>query len=162
MVKEGQGMLEEYSQFSFEELYFEAESFQNGEETITPFVKFSKTDFNKVFANIVDNAKKHGFKNKTKNFIIRTIISYDASSEQCVLQISNNGLPIDPQFSFDRFIIRGERTSDSPGSGIGGHDINNIVQQQGGTLNWIKDNDNEFTVTIEIRLPLFKDPLYEN
>ncbi len=162
LVEEAKKMFEDQDIFQFEELYFEAESFQDGYEELLPLVKISKLNFNKIFSNIIDNAVKHGFKNRDKVFIIRTSISYDSEQEKCLLQISNNGIPINKDFSLERFITRGEKTSDSTGSGIGGNDINEILKKHGGSLNWISDEISEFPVIIEIKLPLLKDVLDEN
>lgn len=140
--------------FKFE-IEIDEESFYSEKQTLSPFIEIDKEDFIKMYSNIVSNAIHHGFKNSEGN-IIRSNISYDALHEQCVLKVSNNGIPLPDRFTIKRLTTRGEKTTDSKGTGIGGADIKNIVSKYNGTFNLVNDASSLFPVTYEISFPIIK------
>jgi type I restriction enzyme M protein len=145
-----------FHQDTFEfELEIDKNSFGSNEKDINPLIDINKEDFSKLFSNIVSNAINHGFKN-TKGNIIRSLISYDTAKESCLLEVSNNGIPIPEKFSFQHLTTRGEKTTDSKGTGIGGADIKDIVAKYNGEFGLIKDVDSPFPVTYKISFPISK------
>lgn len=150
--------------FDFEETFFDENSFvavrenEDGSivrETISPYIDINQDDFFKLFSNIVSNAIDHGFKNKKEN-IIRTVIFYDPKNENCTLEVSNNGYPMDERFTYAHLITRGEKTTDSKGTGIGGADIKAIVEQYNGSFELIIEKNSIFPVTYKISFPISK------
>jgi type I restriction enzyme M protein len=145
-----------FHQDTFEfELEIDKNSFGSNEKDINPLIDINKEDFSKLFSNIVSNAIDHGFKNTNGN-IIRSLISYDTAKESCLLEVSNNGIPIPEKFSFQHLTTRGEKTTDSKGTGIGGADIKDIVAKYNGEFGLIKDVDSPFPVTYKISFPISK------
>ena len=145
-----------FHQDTFEfELEIDQNSFRNNEVEIDPLIDINLEDFSKLFSNIVSNAINHGFKTTDGN-VIRSIISYDSASERCVLEVSNNGIPMPEKFSFQRLTTRGEKTTDSKGTGIGGADIKDISAKYNGIFELIKDADSPFPVSYKISFPISK------
>lgn len=122
---------------------------------LTPLIDINLEDFVNLFSNIVSNAINHGFKDENGN-IIRSIIYYDHDAELCVLEVSNNGSPMAEKFTFKHLVTRGEKTTDSKGTGVGGADIRDIIAKYKGTFELIKDADSPFPVTYKISFPLSK------
>lgn len=120
-----------------------------------PYLDIDEEDFYALFSNIVSNAIEHGFKN-TEGNIIRTELSYDSENKLCVLEISNNGKPMPKNFTLQRLMIRGEKTTDSKGKGIGGADIKRITSDYNGIFDLIQDSDSLFPVVYNISLPISK------
>ncbi len=140
--------------FEFE-LEVDKNSFRSNEKEMDPLIDIDLEDFMKLFSNIVSNAINHGFKNTDGN-IIRSNISYDSSIERCLLEVSNNGIPMQKDFTFQRLTTRGEKTTDSKGTGIGGSDIKDIATKYKGTFELVKDADSPFPVTYKISFPISK------
>lgn len=136
--------------FEFQEVYLDKDSF----ELEDPIINISEQDFYKLFSNIVSNAINHGFKNSTKRNIMRISLSYNPSLRSCELEISNNGRPIPKQFTLKHLTTRGEKTTDSSGSGIGGADIKAIVEKHNGYFDLATDEENDFPVTYILGFPL--------
>ena len=122
---------------------------------LTPLIDINLEDFVNLFSNIVSNAINHGFKDENGN-IIRSIIYYDHDAELCVLEVSNNGSPMAEKFTFKHLVTRGEKTTDSKGTGVGGADIRDIIAKYKGAFELIKDADSPFPVTYKISFPLSK------
>ncbi len=154
LVEEAQNRFINHDIFQFEKLYIDSESFaQFDGEQIEPLVYIHPEDFFRVFSNIVSNAIEHGFKNRTNN-IITTTLSLDTDNLFCILEIANNGKPMEEEFTLKHLITRGERTSDSEGSGVGGADIKNTLEKYNGTIEIKKDQKAEFPVSYIIGLPI--------
>jgi len=141
--------------FKFD-FYFDELSFNDDGSILVPLIDINKEDFLKIFSNIVSNAISHGFKTKHGN-IIRSIIKYDISNEYCVLEVSNNGVHIPEKFTLKHLTTRGEKTTDSKGSGIGGADIKDIVSTYKGQFELINDLNSLFPVTYKISFPISKN-----
>lgn len=143
-------------QDSFEfELEVDQNSFGSFENEIEPFIDINLEDFMNLFSNIVSNAINHGFKDENGN-IIRSIISYNSDAELVVLEVSNNGTPVAEKFTFKHLVTRGEKTTDSKGTGVGGADIKDVIAKHKGTFELIKEADSPFPVTYKISFPISK------
>ena len=59
-------------------------------------------------------------------------------------------------FTFQRLITRGEKTTDSKGTGIGGADIKRIVTAYKGEFELINNSKSLFPVVYKISLPISK------
>jgi type I restriction enzyme M protein len=110
-----------------------------------PFVSINKEDFEIIFSNIIQNAIDHGFKNKSKNEnLIDVFIT--GNSETVIIEIANNGEKLADNFTVKNLITRGDKTTDSQGTGIGGSDIYQNVEKYKGKLELISDSKNMFPV----------------
>jgi type I restriction enzyme M protein len=158
LVEEAQNRFKNHEVFQFEKMYFDKDSFSFGyDETYkASMISIDEDDFYRIFSNIVANAIDHGFKNADSKYSIRTSISYDSIQDICVLEISNNGKPMPNKFTLKELTTRGEKTTDSSGSGTGGADIKDILKKYNGSLELVNDESLEFPVTYIIKFPLFK------
>ena len=154
LVTEAQNRFKNSDKFKFEKVYFDKESFTMFDDTVlNAQVSISEDDFYIIFSNIISNAMDHGFKDDTKKYIIKTSISYNDKEKSCVLEISNNGAPMAKGFTLKHLTTRGEKTTDSSGTGMGGADIKNILANYGGTLDVLNLENDLFPVTYIINLP---------
>ena len=112
-------------------------------------IKMAYDDFLSLYSDIVSNAISHGFKEKGVNYKIDTHVTYDSHENMVRIDISNNGLPAPDDFTIGDLITKGEKTVTSAGDGLGGHNINYLVDIYNGKLEWTND-----PVTYSIYLPL--------
>lgn len=145
-----------FKQDNFEfEFKIDQPAFSQDDKRIKPFINIDEDDFFKLYINIIQNAVDHGFKNRNNN-IIHSYISYDSEKQHCILEVSNNGNPIPEKFTLKNLTTRGEKTTDSKGTGIGGADIKDIVTLYNGTFELIKDSISTFPVTYLLSFPMNK------
>jgi type I restriction enzyme M protein len=154
LVTEAHNRFKNTDRFKFEKVYVDIDSFTMFDDSIlAPVVSFNEDDFYRLYSNIVSNAIEHGFKDETKIYSIRTSISFDAKEKKCVLEIANNGIPMAKEFTIRHLTTRGEKTSDSNGTGIGGADIQAILDKYNGSFDIINQEDDFFPVTYLVKLP---------
>ena len=155
LILEAQDRFKKVGVFKFEPLYVDWLSFaQINEEPINYVsVHINPEDFYRIFSNIVSNAVEHGFLDEKKGYLMRTSLSYEPETRLCILTVSNNGKAISSSFTQRHLTIRGEKTTDSKGTGSGGADIKSIIEKYDGVFELIKDDDQEFPVTYVIKLP---------
>lgn len=160
LIKESQNRFKDPDMFRFDKLYIDVESFIDGAGyRQQPIIIFNKEDFFKVFSNIVSNAKDHGFKNKNSGNIIRCSLSNDFNKKIYVLEISNNGEPFPQSFLYKELITRGEKTSDSKGSGMGGADIKTLLNYYNATFQIVNKSEENFPVTYILKFPYSYDAI---
>lgn len=157
LVKEAQKRFKQEENFVFDELFVDKASFEEGGENAEPHILISEEEFYILFSNIITNAVVHGFKGSNKNNIIKISLSYDKTTEMCKLEIANNGKPMPEKFTVTQLTTKGEKTTDSTGTGSGGSDIKNILDRNNGKLDVINLKDEDFAVTYMIELPLIKN-----
>lgn len=155
LVEEAQNRFKNPELFQFEKVYFDENSFAFGEDYRAPIIAIDEDDFYRIFSNIISNAIDHGFKDVTKEYRIRTEISFDEKERMCILEVSNNGKAMPKDFTLKDLTTRGEKTTDSKGSGMGGADIKNIIKKYDGKFDILNTDTEEFTVKYMISLPLF-------
>lgn len=154
LIKECQNRFKNPEIFSFEKLYVDDHSFIDFSGYRThPAISFNKEDFFKVFSNIVSNAKDHGFKNQKSGNKIRCSLSHDIDKNEFILEISNNGEPFPDSFLYKELITKGEKTSDSLGSGMGGADIKAILNYYDASFEIVNDSQKSFPVMYVLRFP---------
>ena len=154
LIKTAQGRFKDEDKFEFSETYLDRESFESDGTYIDPIISINRDDFYILFSNIVSNAVDHGFKDSIKPNIIRTEVSYEIDDQVCVLEISNNGKPMDKAFTLKHLTTRGEKTTDSEGAGTGGADIKNIMVKYNGTFELQNIDGDEFPVKYILKFPL--------
>lgn len=154
LIIEAQNRFKNTEIFEFEELFIDKESFNKDSEYLEPTVIVNEEDFYRIYSNIISNAIDHGFKNSHKKNFIRTTLSFDPIKSFCKIEISNNGLPFPKRFSYLKLITRGEKTSDSKGSGTGGADIKELVEKYEGTFNLLNQENELFPVTYILSFPI--------
>lgn len=157
LIKESQKRFKQEEIFVFDELYLDKGSFDEGGLISEPDILISEEHFYNLFSNIITNAVVHGFKDSVKNNIIKILISYDKSTEMVKLEISNNGKPIPEKFTLKHLITKGEKTTDSSGTGTGGSDIYSIIKEYKGKFDIINLKNENFPVTYVIDFPIAKN-----
>lgn len=154
LIEEAQNRFKNPDIFKFEEVFVDHSVFVSEEGYLNPYIKITKEGFFRIFANIVYNAVEHGFKNKTRN-VIRTSISFDEENRFVLLEISNNGKPIPEAFTQKHLTTRGEKTTNSSGTGAGGADIKGLLEKYNARLELKKDRKAKFPVAYVLKFPLF-------
>ena len=158
LVEEAQNRFKNSELFQFEKVYFDIDSFAfeyDDNSFIAPIITIDEEDFYCIFSNIVSNAIDHGFNDASKKYSIRTAVTFDEREQMCILEVSNNGKAMPKDFTLKNLTTRGEKTTDSKGSGMGGADIKNILKKHDGKLEISNTETEEFTVTYIVSLPLF-------
>lgn len=157
IINEAQNRTKKPELFVFEKLFTDVELLEHDTDIKTyafpPLARFNKEDFYSIFSNIVSNAINHGFTEKKKKYTIRTSIKPDYEKKLWIIEIENNGNPIPANFTFERLKIRGEKTTNSTGNGIGGNDIYKLLKKHQSSFELLTDNNNEFTVKYQIKIP---------
>lgn len=151
LVKKAQKLFKNPDVFKFPEIFIDEPTFSEIGGLSKCHINIAEDDFFNIFSNIISNAVNHGFQNASGGNLIRTELSADQNF--LILEISNNGLPLKDGLSFKRIITRGEKTSDSKGSGIGGSDIYQIMKAYDGEVDIINDPDDEFPVKYILKFP---------
>jgi signal transduction histidine kinase len=113
--------------------------------------------FKKMFHNIVDNAIKHGFVDAGKIHVLKINSSLSQAVDgntSIVLEISNNGIPFPKGYDKKQFITKWSKSGATANSGLGGSDINSVVNSFNGTFDLELDAKAEFPVKYIINIPI--------
>lgn len=117
------------------------------------YVNGSKNMIDSILQNIVANAIRHGFIDKSRNdYAIKLSAHYDRSGN-IVLSVQNNGAPMSA-LGIENYFIRGGIAGNTGHSGIGGADIKDTVDCMGGDVALLCDEHSEWKVCIRISLPI--------
>lgn len=117
------------------------------------YVNGSKNMIDSILQNIVSNAIRHGFIDKSrKDYAIKVLVQYDGSGN-VVLTVANNGAPMSA-LGKDNYFIRGGVAGDTGHSGIGGADIKDTVDCMGGNVVLLCDEQSDWKVCIRVSLPI--------
>ncbi len=115
----------------------------------------NKNLLEKVFYELIDNAIKHGGRDK---LVIAMEISTEKEDDQMFLQIivMNDGKPFHETFTFKQYIQKNKAAGHSGGTGMGGYFINEAIMKHQGKLREYSNNNNlsKFPMCFEILLPL--------
>lgn len=112
------------------------------------YVTFPKEALNIIFDNIISNACAHGF-NSEKSTTGENIIRIDTLSEGTyyVVEISNNGVPLDGSISKDEVFIYGKSSaSGNSHFGIGGYEVLRLMKEFNSEAEVISEPKEEFPV----------------
>lgn len=108
-----------------------------------PLISISKNDFEEIYNNLLENAIKHGFVDKTKSYIFRIYISY--IDDFLEISFMNNGKPF-PKGIAEKVLIKGEKAGKTGGTGIGLWKVGEIAKHFGAKLEVYDEPDNDFPV----------------
>lgn len=134
--------------------YFQVDLSQEFSRDI--MVTVNKTLLTVMLDSVLSNAARHGFKknsNHTPNnqvLISMTEKQYEGKAF-VVLQIANNGDPMDDDFSIQDYITKGRFSSSTGRSGLGGYHVYKITKIHKGYL-YIDSNETWNTI-VEILIP---------
>lgn len=128
---------------------------------IQPLKSYKKTDqgiicndtlFKILLDNILINAQKHGFDTKLPGNEV--IIDLSIIDDSLIVDIKNNGKPFLKGFNKEKFISKYSTANPKNGSGIGGYDINRIIEYFNGTWDLILNEDTIYPVRFRIQFPI--------
>jgi signal transduction histidine kinase len=109
--------------------------------------------------NLIENAKRHGFKDQ-KDQMIKFNVSKEIitkNKHNIILEYQNNGLPADENFTLDRFSTQGVKSNKSIGDGYGGYIISSITRKHDGEIEIIPENElkySEYNFQLNFKIPL--------
>lgn len=95
-----------------------------------------------VFDNIIENAERHAFIHDKDNSI-EVYARFDLSNMNIIVEFANNGTQLPNDFSIEKFIRKGNKSSLKGGKGIGGWMIHEIMKKHNGSLS-ITNYNHEF------------------
>jgi type I restriction enzyme M protein len=114
--------------------------------------------------NIVDNAVKHGFVQRGKDYRIKFRLSLFMEAKKIFirLEVANNGKPFPVNYSLEKLIRRNSSAGATGNTGIGGYDINEIVKHHEGKLDLVLNNNiaDDFATVYEILIPIYSNGDY--
>lgn len=136
----------------FEISFFNDEnSFINEEDTIVPLIKFSKSDFEELYNNVLENAIAHGFTDTTRKYKFLIELKYDQELNKIVISFLNDGKPF-PKGMAERYQIKGEKAGATGNKGIGSWKVYEIAKHFGASINALDLPEEKFPVKIELIL----------
>lgn len=108
-----------------------------------------------LFNNILQNAEMHAFKKQKKDENVLCIkIEVNTDTSNVIVSFKNNGLPFPENFDKEKFIRKNSKAGDTGNTGIGGYDINRIVNFMQGTFDLKLNEEIEFPTIYEIQFPI--------
>ena len=113
-------------------------------------------NFDSLMQNIINNACRHGFINEENEHIIRLELSFDAINDYYILQISNNGVPMEESINTNSYSSYGVKAGKTSNTGLGGYIIETIVKRFNGSVE-VEKTASLFPVKIIIKLPKYKE-----
>ena len=121
------------------------------------FISANLTLLETLLQNIFTNAEKYAFDSDNKNKIVE--VKLNILVDSILLTIKNNGKPFPKNYGKEQFIEKYSTADDKNGSGIGGYDINRIVEYFGG--NWdLFLNEPSYPVRFEFQFPKKSKPIW--
>ncbi|WP_373495504.1 ATP-binding protein, partial [Aquiflexum sp.] len=117
------------------------------------YINISKNSFQEIYNNIIENAIRHGFTDRTKKYKIEITISCTEDSSSICFSFRNNGDPF-PKGMADRYCIKGEKAGKFGNKGIGSWKVCDIVNHFGGKVIIHDLPEEEFPVIIDVILPI--------
>lgn len=129
---------------------------ENSEDGAAAVSFIAREDFDRIVDNIVTNASKHGFTDKSRTYTIRITLTLSIEDNQFVIKFFNNGSPMPEGIDTRRYGIKGESAGSHKGSGLGGSVVKSIVEHYNGSYEVSNDPDGLFPVCITIKLPRYE------
>lgn len=102
--------------------------------------------------NILMNAQKHGFESKKQSNEV--VIDLSVLEDNLKIDIKNNGKKFPKGFDKEKFIAKYSTANPNSGTGIGGYDINRIIEYFNGTWDLILNEDGIYPVRFRIQFPI--------
>ena len=102
--------------------------------------------------NILINAQKHGFDSKKQSHEV--VIDLSVLDDNLIIDIKNNGKKFPKGFDKEKFIAKYSTANPNNGTGIGGYDINRIIDHFNGTWDLILNDDTIYPVRFRIQFPI--------
>lgn len=130
-------------------------STENRAEETNHEITFSKTALKEILQNIIYNAEKHGFTEESKENKIR--FSFEETSENIKLVISNNGKPIREDVKLEDLFVYGFTTKRSTSnkkeghSGIGLFFVKSLMCDSDGDITCVRNYEKDYPVSFILK-----------
>lgn len=116
------------------------------------FISISPVDLQRLVTNIIENARKHGFTDKTRtDYYIGINLTIDVKQNLYQIDFTNNGNPLPDGMDKEHFGLRGVKAGITGETGNGGYIIKTIVTHYGGDYDVFTENN---ITTIRVFLPI--------
>jgi signal transduction histidine kinase len=114
------------------------------------YIKFPKGALARIFDNVVSNACAYGFVGREEeDNIVRIEIKTDGTDY--VVEVSNNGLPLDSAMSPEEVTIYGRTSGDTADHfGIGGYEVKRLMEEFGDSVEIVADASSDFPFTCRL------------
>lgn len=114
------------------------------------YIMFPKGALARIFDNVVSNACAYGFVGREEeDNIVRIEIKTDGTDY--VVEVSNNGLPLDSAMSPEEVTIYGRTSGDTADHfGIGGYEVKRLMEEFGDSVEIIADASSDFPFTCRL------------
>lgn len=121
------------------------------------FIKSNADLLTVLLNNIFDNVERHAFKgqkSEANELLIRLDIDTNQELSKVIIAFKNNGLPFPENFDKEKFIRKNVKAGETGNTGIGGYDINRIVNFMNGTFDLKLNDDDQYNTNYEIAIPI--------
>lgn len=115
-------------------------------------IKLNTTLFQILLDNLMSNADKHGFSSKNKEN--RVVIDPKVIDDIYVIEIKNNGASFPKNFDKKKFAAKYSTADTKNGKGLGGYDINRIVEYFEAKWDLYLNQDTLFPVSFRFEFPI--------
>ena len=116
------------------------------------YVEIAPIDLRRMVTNIIENARKHAFTDKSRrDYYLGIDLSLNEKTGMYQIDFSNNGNPLPEGMTKEKYGIRGEKAGKTAGTGSGGYIVKSIAEHYGGDYDVFTK---EGITTIRIYLPL--------
>lgn len=120
-------------------------------------VSINPIDLSTLISTIVENAILHGFIRKDISYHMLIYISVEKDTDCYIIDLKNDGEPMPLGINKYKYGLRGEKSANSKGSGLGGYRVKSIVRHYGGDYDVIcRRNLQTSTTTIRVLLPIYR------
>lgn len=109
-------------------------------------VVIEETYFVEMFINLIRNAEVHGFTDPNEKYEV--MIQLSENPQSIIIDYTNNGNSLPPEFTEDTLFGYGVKRSDSPGEGLGGSFIGKVIRAHKGELEIISKNPVHFRIEL--------------
>ena len=118
-----------------------------------PVINIDKKQFSKALNNLIQNAIRHGFTDKEKEYNMVFQIILDDNFN--ILMVKNDGNPFPESFTIEKYKQPYQFAGVNGHSGLGGYIVFRVIENHGGTLDLVTDIDisDPYKVQFEIKFP---------
>ena len=125
---------------------------QQSKVNLPLYVEIAPIDLRRMVTNIIENARKHAFTDKSRrDYYLGIDLSLNEKTGMYQIDFSNNGNPLPEGMTKEKYGIRGEKAGKTAGTGSGGYIVKSIAEHYGGDYDVFTK---EGITTIRIYLPL--------
>ena len=136
---------------------FSIDSFMKSwkDEDIVPLIiDIAPLDFERMVRNIIENARTHGFTDKSRDdYFIGIELTINVERDMFQIDFSNNGTPLPKGMDKNRYGLLGEKAGITGGSGRGGYVVKSTVEHYHGDYDVFMNGDK---TVVRILLPISK------